>query len=61
MRSCRLGRMKLNSLLGDDDALDTILHETQHYIQDLEGWPGGGTVGDRATLSWERVQDDYTD
>ena len=56
-----LGNMQLNSLLNDKDALDTILHETQHYIQDLEGWPGGGTVGKRATSSWERVQDDYTD
>ena len=49
-----LGRMKLNSSMADKDIMDTILHETQHYIQRLENWPGGGGHS-------KRTKDNFTE
>lgn len=40
-----LGTMRINNRLPDQRLMDTLLHETQHYIQKLEGWPGGGGHG----------------
>ncbi len=47
-----LGRMRLNSSMGDKDIMDTILHETQHYIQRLENWPGGGGHNDTTSRNF---------
>lgn len=40
-----MGGMSINKSMDDNELIKTILHESQHYIQDLEGWPGGGAPG----------------
>ena len=67
-----LGKMSLNSSMEDGDIMDTILHETQHYIQRLENWPGGGGHNEQSrknfagwhpgrTEQWEGVARDNQD
>ena len=53
-----IGGMQLNSRQSDKDILDTILHETQHYIQRIEDWPGGGAHGEHTTDNYAAHQND---
>lgn len=57
--------MDLNRTLPHDVLLDTILHETQHGIQNIEGHPGGISVAEAdkavsqqrlAELGWKTAQ-----
>ena len=50
-----LGRMKLNQLSDDETMLDTIIHEAQHYIQGIEGWGGGGAVGNHSEKAFNKA------
>lgn len=43
-----IGVMGANINQPQDEMLRTLLHESQHYIQDLEGWPSGGSPGNHA-------------
>ena len=45
-----IGRMGVQSRASDGDVLGTLLHEAQHYVQDLEGWPAGAAHGARKTM-----------
>lgn len=54
------GLLAINSNLDDNDALSTIIHEAQHYIQNLEGWGGGGGVTKNSVINFEDVRDEYT-
>jgi hypothetical protein len=54
------GLLAINSNLSDNDALSTIIHEAQHYIQNLEGWGGGGGVNRNSVRNFEGVRDEYT-
>lgn len=45
-----IGMMGVQSQASDGEVLGTLLHEAQHYVQDLEGWPAGASHGARKTL-----------
>jgi hypothetical protein len=51
-----LGDMELNNLIGDEDALETLIHESQHFIQGIEGWAGGGSAGHRSSENMREQQ-----
>ena len=56
-----LGRMKINKLSDDETILDTIIHEAQHYIQGIEGWGGGGAVGEHSEEAFKKAYPDLYD
>ena len=46
------GILGLRKDTGREEALDTITHELQHFIQDREGWPSGGGLGEETRHSF---------